>query len=93
MGDEDRRHFMIDYVLTKHARDAMDKRKISVAWLEQTLAEPRKCETDSIDPVLEHRLAVISENDNRVLRVIVNTQTKPVRVVTLFFDRNMRGKL
>jgi hypothetical protein len=36
-----------------------------------------------VDPDLEHRLAAISEHENRVLRVIVNTKTNPERVVTM----------
>ncbi|SPD76312.1 conserved hypothetical protein [uncultured Desulfobacterium sp.] len=43
--------------------------------------------------MLEHRLAVISECENRVLRVIINPHTNPVRVITLFFDRKIRGKI
>jgi hypothetical protein len=83
----------MDYKLTQHACDAMDKRKISVEWLERTLSVPQRSEPDAVDPALEHRLAAVPERENRVLRVIVNTQTKPERVVTMYFDRNMRGKL
>jgi hypothetical protein len=83
----------MDYKLTKHARDAMNKRKISAEWLERTLSVPKMIQPDAVDPELEHRLAAIPENENRVLRVIVNTQTNPERVVTMYFDRNMRGKL
>ncbi len=60
---------------------------------ERVLAAPSRRLPDLIDPALEHRLAVVPEHDNRVLRVIVNTQSNPVRVVTLYFDRTMRGKL
>ncbi len=57
------------------------------------LASPQRIETDTTDPALEHRLAEISECENRVLRVIINPHTNPIRVVTLFFDRKIRGKL
>ncbi len=40
-----------------------------------------------MDPDLEHHLARIPESDNRVLGVIVNEQTTPPRIVTVFFDR------
>ena len=83
----------MQHVLTTHATDALGKRKIRREWLERVLAAPSRRFPDSIDPTLEHRLAIIPEHDNRVLRVIVNTQFNPVRVVTLYFDRTMRGTL
>ena len=83
----------MDYNLTRHARDAMDRRKISFEWLELVLASPQIREPDDVDSDLEHRLAEISANENRVLRVIVNTKTDPESVVTMYFDRKMRGKI
>ena len=35
----------------------------------------------------------IKERGNRILRVAVNTRVAPWRVVSVFFDRNMKGKL
>ena len=81
------------YTLTQHARDAMEKRGIPTEWLKRTLVAPQWREPDATDPELEHRFAVISEYDHRVLRVIVNTRVTPERVVTLYFDRKMRGRL
>jgi len=83
----------MNYTLTRHARDALAKRKITTEWLERTLAGPQRIEPDAADPALEHRLAVIPEHGNRVLRVIVNRSDDPMRVVTVFFDRKMKGKL
>lgn len=83
----------MDYILTQHARDALAKRKIDVEWLERTLARPQIIEQDKTDPALEHRLASIPEHGDRVLRIIVNKFESPIRVVTLFFDRKMRGRL
>jgi hypothetical protein len=83
----------MDYTLTDHALDALAKRKILLEWLERTLGDPQRVELDATDPALEHRLAVIPEYGNRVLRVIVNRSVDPMRVVTLFFDRKMRGRL
>jgi len=81
------------YTITQHAHDAMEKRGISLAWLERALASPQLCEPDASDQTLEHRLAVIPEHGHRVLHVIINKQVAPERVVTLFFDRNMKGRL
>ncbi len=47
---------------------------------------------DDNDPELEHHLAKVPELANRVLRVIVS-KSEPRRVVTLYLDRNMKGKL
>ncbi len=84
---------MMRYVLTQHAEDALDQRKIPREWLERALQAPRRTAPDPVDAALEHRLIIIPEHDNRVLRVIVNIQVNPVRVVTLYFDRTMRGQL
>lgn len=77
----------MDYVLTEHAHDALEKRKIPVAWMERTLDAPERIEDDPADPDLEHRLARIPEFGHRVLRVIVNPKKTPVHVVTVFIDR------
>jgi hypothetical protein len=77
----------VDYSLTEHAQDALVRRQIPLEWLERVLNAPEATEADPMDPELEHRLAQITEFGGRVLRVIVNCQTTPARVVTAFFDR------
>jgi uncharacterized DUF497 family protein len=77
----------MDYRLTQHAQDALEKRQIAVAWVERVLARPEWMEPDPLDAALEHRLAAIPEFGNRVLRVIVNGSVAPLRVITAYFDR------
>jgi hypothetical protein len=77
----------MEYRLTGHARDALEKRQIQLEWLEKTLAAPEWTEKDMIDVELEHRLARIEEFGGRVLRVVVNAHAAPPRVVTAYFDR------
>ncbi|MBS3966355.1 MAG: DUF4258 domain-containing protein [Truepera sp.] len=77
----------MNYLLTEHAREALRKRQIEVAWMEQALTRPEVAEADPLDPELEHRLARIPEFGNRVLRVIINGKKRPPLVVTVFFDR------
>ncbi|HVB01302.1 MAG TPA: DUF4258 domain-containing protein [Acidimicrobiales bacterium] len=77
----------MDYVLTEHARDALEKRQILTAWLEQALNRPEVTESDPVDPKVEHRLARIAQFGDRVLRVIVDVNRTPPHVVTVFFDR------
>lgn len=77
----------MDYVLTEHAQDALEKRRIPLAWMERAFNAPEVTEADPVDPDLEHRLARIPEWGNRVLRVVVNRKVTPPRIVTAFFDR------
>jgi hypothetical protein len=83
----------MNYILTQHARNALLKRKISIAWLERVLQFPMRTDPDENDAELEHRLAVIAEHGDRVLRMVVNTKAFPMRIVTAYFDRNMKGHL
>lgn len=77
----------MDYALTEHARDALMKRRIQLAWVEQAFSTPEVTESDPVDSDLEHRLARIPEFGNRVLRVVVNGKSTPPHIVTVFFDR------
>ena len=79
--------------LTQHARDAITKRKIEIRWVEHVLTNPMRVEGDAHDRALEHRLATITEFGSRVLRVVVNRTVSPVKIVTLYFDRRLKGKL
>ena len=51
--------------------------------VERVLTFPKRTEPDATDAMLEHRLSVIPERGDRVLRVIINAHTTPLRVVTL----------
>ncbi len=68
-------------------------REIPLEWLERTLNDPVLCLPDPDDSTLERRYRSIPEFDGRVLRVAVNSAVEPVRVVSVFFDRSMKGKL
>ena len=81
----------MNYHLTDHARDALEKRRISLEWMERTLDAPEWTEKDTIDEDLEHRLARIPEFGDRVLRVIANIKAAPPRIVTVYFDRRRTG--
>ena len=50
-------------------------------------------EPDRRDAALEHRLGVIDEFGGRVLRVVVNPSAIPIGVVTVYFDRKLKGTL
>lgn len=83
----------MNYVLTGHAEMRMRTRHIQPAWLERALGEPSLREPDELDPALEHRLVVIPEMGHRVLRVVCRPGSDPLEIVTVHFDRSMKGKL
>lgn len=78
---------------TKHAIDAMAERMIPAEWVQSVVALPTLRVPDPIDPEVDRFYGSIPEKDDRVLRVAVNVNVAPWRVVSVFFDRNMRGKL
>lgn len=79
-------------VFTKHALARLAKRQLEREWIERTVSSPARIEGDAEDPALEHRLAVVPELANRVLRVIVS-KAEPKRVITAHVDRSMKGTL
>lgn len=72
---------------------SLDRRGIPIEYMERTIIDPDLKHEHATDKQLEHRLKVIPEKENRVFRVIVNVVTFPIRIVTTFFDRKMKGKL
>lgn len=83
----------MNYELSQHAKDVLAERGIPVGWLERILNSPTRTNPDREDLELEHYLGSIEEHGNRVLRVVINKHASPVLVVTLYFDRTMKGKL
>ena len=81
------------YELTHHARKVLTERAIMVEWLERALSAPELILPDLEDPTVERYYRVIPEFGFRVLRVAVNTSVDPHKVVSVFFDRNQKGKL
>jgi hypothetical protein len=77
---------------TEHALQRMAKRAIDRVWVERVIQKPTIRLDDANDSELEHLLAKVPELAERVLRVVVS-KTEPRRVVTLYPDRNMKGKL
>lgn len=78
---------------SEHARFAASERGIGAEWVERVVKTPSLCLQDPRDPELERFYGPIPEFNNRVLRVVVNTKVAPWRVVSVFFDRSMKGKL
>ena len=83
----------MDFTLSKHAEDAIREREIRLEWVVETMTQPTATETDPDDPELRHALRPIADFGHRVLRVVFNETRNPSHVVTVYFDRTMKGKL
>lgn len=80
------------YQLTNHAAAAALKRKIELAWIDRALAEPEWTQADPAKPGVMYAFVRIAERNHRVLRVVYNPRVHPVRVITVYFDRRLRGR-
>lgn len=82
---------MIDgFELSEHARHQMRERNIQPAWLDEALSAPEQILLFADPHGNTHYLKRIPNFENRWLRVVVNPNVAPNRVVTLFFDRRVR---
>jgi len=82
---------MIEYELSEHAYDMMKERNIREDWVKIALETPEKKEVKDDGTI--HYIRGIEEYKGRYLRVVVNPDSKPKRIVTLFFDRRIRRSL
>jgi hypothetical protein len=64
-----------------------------MAWIERALTQPDWKEPDPAKPGLMHAFVHVAERDHRVLRVVYNSMVHPVRVITVYFDRRLKGRL
>ena len=78
---------------TRHALGVMAERMIPGELVERTVGAPELRTHDPNDPEVERFFRRVPERGDRVLRVAVNTRVVPWRVVSVFFDRAMRGEL
>jgi len=83
----------MDYIFTLHATRQMAEREIRRQWVTLVIESPERREADRRDPTIELFYGRIHPAESRVLLVAVNTQADPWRVVSVFFDRRMRGRL
>ena len=78
---------------TLHALHVMAERGIPSEWVVRAVEAPDRRTRDPNDEAVERFYVRVPEHDSRVLRVAVNTDSDPWRVVSTFFDRSMRGEL
>lgn len=66
------------------------ERNIQVSWLEETLSAPDRCLPLADSHGNTHYLKQMPDFGDRWLRVIVNPNVAPKRIITLFFDRGIK---
>ena len=76
-----------------HAIHVILQREILLAWLPRVVENPALVIPDGSEPRLVRAFGSVPEREGRVLRVIYapGREEDPIRVVTAFFDRSMRG--
>jgi hypothetical protein len=75
---------------SEHAKDMLIERKIPDEWVWRAISSPDNKET-GVDGNT-HYIKAIEEHGYRILRVVVNSDVKPNRVITVFFDRRLKRK-
>lgn len=79
-----------DIEFSAHAKEMLTERKISEEWVWRTLNSPDNKETAADNNT--HYTKAIQEHGDRILRVVVNSNVEPNRIVTVFFDRRLKRK-
>lgn len=80
--------FMTRYEFSEHAYSMLKERNISEAWVKLTIEDPGKVELNADGTI--HYIRQIEEYGGRYLRVVMNPDAKPQRIVTVFFDRRIK---
>ncbi len=81
---------MNNYEYSKHAYNMIEERGIRESWVKDALENPERVEQK--DDGTAHYLKRVEEFGDRYLRVVVNVNIEPKRIVTVFFDRKLGGK-
>jgi hypothetical protein len=76
--------------LTKHAREAIDARKLDCAWIEAALHAPDFVDADPRHPERTRSFKAIAQCGGRVLRVVHRPEGNDIVVITVHFDRGAR---
>ena len=79
-----------DVEFSAHAKEMLLERKILEEWVWRAIDSPDNKETGTDSNL--HYTKTIKENEDRILRVVVNPNLEPNRIVTVFFDRRLKRK-
>jgi len=76
------------YELSQHAKDVISNREIDIKWIDDVLSQPTK--KDIVNDREVHFFKSIVDASNKCLKVVVNPINE--KIITAYFDRNMRKK-
>ncbi len=76
---------------SEHAFDMLKERNIQEEWVKLTIEDPERKESKEDGTV--HYIRAIKQYGGRYLRVVVNPDVNPKRIVTVFFDRRITKEL
>jgi hypothetical protein len=76
--------------LSKHTLSEMGDRRILLAYIEATLANPGMVVPDKNDPALIRSYKRIEEYEGRALRVVHRPDGEDIFVVTAHWDRGVK---
>ena len=79
---------MKEYEFSEHAYDMLKERNIQERWVRLTIENPEKREFKDDGTV--HYIKAIEEYGGRSLRVVMNPDANPQKIITLFFDHRIR---
>ncbi|MEM4406603.1 MAG: DUF4258 domain-containing protein [Candidatus Methanomethylicaceae archaeon] len=79
---------MTEYEFSEHAYNMLRERAIRESWVKLAIEDPEKKELKDDGTV--HYIRAIEQYGGRYLRVVVNPDISPQRIVTVFFDRRIR---
>ena len=71
-----------------HFKEMLNERNISTEWVNLALDVPDKIDVNEDGTI--HYLKKIEKYNDRWLRVVVNENVIPNKLVTVFFDRRLR---
>ena len=74
----------------RHAREMLVERNIAEEWVFRSIRDSDYDETGADGNL--HYIKAIPEHGGRFLRVVVNPDVSPNRILTVFFDRRLGRK-
>lgn len=74
-------------IYSHHATQMLSERGIRPEWVKRTIEEPDAIEPDPIRPGTMKAFRAVTENSNRILRVVYTEAEDTIKIITAFFDR------
>ena len=75
------------YEFSGRARDMLNERKIRESWVKLVVEDSERKEPKDDGTI--HYIRAVEEFGGRYLRVVLDPNVEPQKIVTLFFDRRL----